>query len=228
MKVLRKIFIVLFLTMLTACFFLSDLTDKPVWTQKTADTAPTVSSIEREILAELNYARQNPRGYAKNVLQPRIARFNGLYYRQDDGVNLKTQEGARAVQEAVQELNSRSALQPLALDTALSKASRLLAEYQAQSGTIGHSGPNGMNMQQRIERYGSWDGYIGENCAYGSKTAREIVAELIIDDGVSGRGHRKNIFNGRFNKVGIAYIEGGNAPYGSVCVMDFAGSFTAK
>jgi hypothetical protein len=46
---------------------------------------------------------------------------------------------------------------------------------------------------------------------------------LIIDDGVRGRGHRRNIFNPSYNAVGAAY--GPDARYGSVCSIDFANSY---
>ena len=59
-----------------------------------------------------------------------------------------------------------------------------------------------------------------ENIAYGRHTAREIVLALIVDDGVRGRGHRKNIFNPTYNVAGAAY--GSHARFGSVCSIDFA------
>jgi uncharacterized protein YkwD len=46
---------------------------------------------------------------------------------------------------------------------------------------------------------------------------------LIIDDGIRGRGHRRNIFNANYNAVGAAY--GPHARYGSVCSIDFASSY---
>ena len=38
----------------------------------------------------------------------------------------------------------------------------------------------------------------------GSKSAMESVLSLIIDDGVKGRGHRKNILNPSHRTIGIA------------------------
>jgi len=46
---------------------------------------------------------------------------------------------------------------------------------------------------------------------------------LIIDDGVRGRGHRRNIFNRNYNTAGAAYRP--HARYGSVCSIDFASGY---
>lgn len=210
-----------FCLLLTACSFNMPIINKPTGSH-------TSSSPLQTICDELNYVRTRPNDYAEKVLRPRLARFNGYTYKQDDGSYVQTHEGAAAVQEAINTLKSAQAMSALTLDTGLSQASSLLAAYQAQTGQIGHVGPNNLTMRQRIEQYGSWSGYIGENCAYGSTAARDIVAQLIIDDGFGNRGHRINILNESFSKVGIALQIGDNAPYGSVCVMDFATSFQPR
>ncbi len=47
---------------------------------------------------------------------------------------------------------------------------------------------------------------------------------LIIDDGVSGRGHRRNIFKPGFRVVGVGC--GYHDEYKTVCVSDFAVGYT--
>jgi hypothetical protein len=44
---------------------------------------------------------------------------------------------------------------------------------------------------------------LAENIAYGSSDAKSALLTLAIDDGVPGRGHRKNIFAENFAQVGI-------------------------
>ena len=58
-------------------------------------------------------------------------------------------------------------------------------------------------MSSRIEKYCDWDGKIAENIDFGCDTGRSIVLSLCIDDGVSSRGHRKNIFSPDLKKIGI-------------------------
>ena len=77
-----------------------------------------------------------------------------------------------------------------------------------------------------MNRYGVWGSRWGENISYGRKSARDIVLALIIDDGLPARKHRKNIFNPTFNFAGAAY--GAHARYGSVCNIDFAGSYVER
>ena len=67
---------------------------------------------------------------------------------------------------------------------------------------------------------------MGENISYGCGTAFAVVAQLLVDDGVEGRGHRMNIMKAEFGVVGIA--TGAHASEGSMCVMNFAGGFGQK
>jgi hypothetical protein len=43
--------------------------------------------------------------------------------------------------------------------------------------------------------------------------------QLVIDDGIKDRGHRKNVFNEKFDQVGIAF--GSHSKFGYMCVMDY-------
>jgi hypothetical protein len=53
-----------------------------------------------------------------------------------------------------------------------------------------------------------------------------VILQLITDDGVKTRGHRKNCFNENYKLVGIS--EGPHKQYGTLCVFDFAEEFTPK
>jgi len=90
----------------------------------------------------------------------------------------------------------------------------------------GHNSTNGDGMSTRVERFGDWGGTIGENCSYGEGDALQMVMQLFIDDGVSSRGHRKNIMNPAFKTCGAAV--GPHAGYKQMSVQDFAGTFTGK
>ena len=81
----------------------------------------------------------------------------------------------------------------------------------------------GAMQEAEFSRYGVVAQGWAENIAYGQRSARAIVMALIVDDGVRGRGHRKNIFNPNYNVAGAAY--GPHARYGSVCSIDFASGY---
>jgi uncharacterized protein YkwD len=82
-------------------------------------------------------------------------------------------------------------------------------------------------MQERIERHGTvLQGVIGENIAYGPSDPRRLVMQLIIDDGVPDRGHRKNLYNSKFNSAGVAC--GPHPDFGTMCVINFAKGFLER
>jgi len=174
------------------------------------------------LLREMNLARQNPALYATYIEGMR-SHFDGKQLVLPGGTRIHTKEGVRALDDAVQFLRHAQAQSPLTLSPGMCRAS---ADHCADqvAGRRGHDGSDRSNPAARISRYGEWGGGWGENLAYGKTNACDIVMALIIDDGLSARKHRKNIFNPRFNVVGAAF--GPHAIYRTVCSMDFAGSYT--
>ncbi len=185
------------------------------------------SPTPKNILRELNAVRTNPKAYAFYIIKPRLNHFNGKIYT-GGTIGLITQEGVQAVQECISVLNTTAPMEALSLEKGLNTSAQWFANDQSATGVIGHTGSDGSTSGERMNRYGKWSITCGENCAYGSKSAREIVVQLLIDDGVSSRGHRKNILNPAFKKVGIGFSDKNNAPYGAVSVMDLAGGYTSN
>jgi len=81
-------------------------------------------------------------------------------------------------------------------------------------------------MKSRIELFGTWKSTIGENIAYGTTGGMDIVLQLIIDDGVPGRGHRTNIFKPEFKVLGS--WTSGHKTYSTETVIDYAGGMTTN
>lgn len=68
-----------------------------------------------------------------------------------------------------------------------------------------------------------WERTAGENIMYTSNSPLQVLTDLAIDDGVSSRGHRTNIFKKAFAYVGI--YTGPHKTYGRQTVFDYSGSW---
>jgi uncharacterized protein YkwD len=181
--------------------------------------------LARGVLAELNAARANPKAFAGHLRIYR-SQFSGKYHI-PPGTRIRyvTKEGTRAVDEAVRFLEGQRPLPPLAWSDGLSRVAAELNREQARTGALGH-GSGKMEMRARAERVGRWQSTIGENISYGPDDARRVAMQLIVDDGVPDRGHRKNIFAPDFRVAGIAC--GPHPAFETSCVIDFAGWFTER
>ena len=140
--------------------------------------------------------------------------------------DLVLNEGTKAVDEAIAFLEKQAPLPPFTLSAGLSRAAADHAADQGKTGQTGHSGSDRSTMRQRVERYSAWQKTIGENIAYGAESARDVIIQLIVDDGVPSRGHRVNIFNPDFLVVGIAF--GPHPKFRTICVQNFAGGYTER
>ncbi|UFS71990.1 CAP domain-containing protein [Geomonas sp. RF6] len=186
--------------------------------------AHAADDLSQQVLAEMNLARTAPARYAEYLKELRRNYQGKILRMPNSSVMIMTTEGGAAVDEAIRELAHKKPVKPLKWSAGLAEAANDLLREQGRSGAVGHDGARSGGMQERIERHGTWNGRIAENIGYGPRTARLMVMQLIIDDGVRDRGHRKNIFDPVVKLAGVAC--GAHPEYGTMCVTDFATEFS--
>jgi len=137
-----------------------------------------------------------------------------------------TQEGAAVVKDTIEFLKKQPAVPPVTLDMLLSLAAEDHAKDIGPKGITAHEGSDGSTTKSRIEKHCDWKVTMGENLEFGGDNPRDVVLNLLIDDGVPSRGHRLNLLNPAFLKCGIA--TGPHTQFRTCCVMDFAGDVGPK
>ena len=172
-----------------------------------------------EILAELNRLRVDPPAYAEKIAGRRQF-FRGNVLRLPGRTPLRTMEGVRAVEEAVRVLRGARPLPPVRSSSALARAARDHAADIGASGRVTHDGGDGSSPLERVRRYDRDIRAAGEVITFGPDDAASVVIDLVVDDGVRGRGHRRLLLDGRFGYAGAAC--GRHAVYRTVCVIDLA------
>ncbi len=205
----RRIVVISLLLMFS---FLSSC-DEELATTSSSSTGSTTETNEEqfrlEMLEEINFVRTTPSEYAK-------ARLQSEYDSQNDN-------------GAYEELLSQTVLEPLVLNTQLTSAADKYATFLATNNLFGHTEDG--TPDERCKREG-YSNYSGENIAAGSynfysvskdpeTAAIEFMKMWIIDEGVAGVGHRKNMLSTYHKSVGVGYHFDSNSSYHNYTVQDF-------
>lgn len=93
---------------------------------------------------------------------------------------------------------------PLKMEDTLCKAAQEHASDMAVNNYFSHTSLDGRTIVDRINKYAKYKCY-GENIAMG-----QITPEQVVKDWINSEGHRANILNSQFTKIGIGYNKNGN------------------
>ncbi len=193
------------------------------WALLTA--ASDVPSLEDEVLAHINFARQHPREYAEQLRDYRRHFVGATLYLPGDANGVITREGPAAVDEAIGFLERQAPLPPIGRGALLELAAQDHVAALGPIGGRGHVSPDGASPGERVRRRGG-DIYVGEDISYGYDTADAVVRQLIVDDGVRDRAHRALLFNGEVRYAGVGC--GAHQRYGHMCVVDMSRTINGR
>jgi hypothetical protein len=181
---------------------------------------PARAALEEGIVKELNALRRNPPEYAAHI-EERLRFYRGRVLALPGKTTLKTKEGAAAAREAIAVLRDTRPMQPLTYSEPLAQAARDHVRDIGPKGLVSHEGSGG-GMSDRLRKRGAQYGYTAEAISFGPDDARSVVIDLIVDDGVKDRGHRKLLLESRFGFAGVGC--GPHKVYGTMCVIDLGGN----
>ena len=185
-----------------------------------------ISQISKDtlMLLEINKIRENPKSIIPDI-EKRIESSENKIKRIRNGKILgdtataieRHSKNIEAAKELIVELkNSMKRLKPLKIDTGINKVARYHCEYLDNSNLYellksGNSVPldkfhtsyNGEKLSDRFKKFNYNNYNPSENVAVFEKDIKEILIDLLIDNGIEDRGHRKNLLNPNVTHIGI-------------------------
>lgn len=213
----------------------------PIHTERKGSfsTPPTTLSLKKQsflpkfvgakgtqISAFLNYLndiRQHPAKYADRIQALYVAQcedYNG--YPLNTSTNLLHNEDWTLFTSAISHLQVQAPVGSLRLDEGLCACAQSMADLCARMGESRVDGVPG--IEQRIlqfGRYTKYNGGCGENCGqHIDHDPEKWVLDYVIDEGNPNRGHRENIFNANYTKVGLGTSQSADGKW--FTTMDFA------
>ena len=182
---------ILILFFFAATVFGQNWTSEELNSANTAKDCPYLNQVERDVILYNNLARMYPRKFAQ--------------------VELRGQVETGYVASLRQDLNNLAPAQPLYVHRSETESAKCWATESGRRGIVGHERVGCSSSHASS----SW----GENCSYGANSGREIILQLLIDEGIVNLGHRRNCLNPGFMSVGVGFAS--HSVYTCCCVMDF-------
>jgi hypothetical protein len=213
---IRYIFLIVFIEGFS---YLEISAQKPVFFSeeelKLANTAVHVNYLsdeEKEVIKYMNLARMDGKKFFDAYIQQFVDQYNQLY-------TPKIKPNNKYVKSLKKDLYEIKQLPVIAPNKLLTKASVYHAKDMGKTGKTGHNSSDGATFVKRIKRITGIEYNISENCDYGFNKGLDIVCHLLIDNGISKVGHRKNILNSEQRQVGVSIQP--HKIYKFNCVTDF-------
>jgi Cysteine-rich secretory protein family len=167
----------------------------------------SLSAKEKEVFYWTNYFRQNPLRFYQTVVVEFLIQYPEA-----------RSPYSRSLEKDVK--NAPENLPFLMPDDGLFQSAGLHASELVRRGNvISHNSSNGKSFVQRLQESGKYN-CGAENVFVGSFSALESLIMLLIDHGVPDTGHRLNLLDRRFARMGVSFQPAGKGK--GLMVQDFA------
>lgn len=133
---------------------------------------------------------------------------NGSTDNGTDSGNVENYAYVKQVVELVNKERNKNGLASLTMDSELNRAAAVRAKETAQS--FSHTRPNGSSCFTALDEIGYSYSSAGENIAMGQSSPSEVVNAWM-----NSEGHRANILNSSFTKIGVGCHSNGSTLYWS-------------
>ena len=202
----------------------------------TAANVAYLTPREKKMVAEVNLLRGNPKQYILYVEEnirllqlgkkteggytintTKTQRKGGAWTVKRDTIYDKTTydktsidtKKIAAARELIAELKKIKSLSLLQPQECLCKAAKQQGIVCKQRGKLGHEGAGGAMPWDRLPKACPKLPNGAENLGAGAQSMRQAMLNLLIDERVPNRGHRKNLLNPATKYIGVYDILGG-------------------
>lgn len=166
----------------------------------TAKSAGYLTTSEKMIIQLMNLARMDGAKFYNTIAKDYL-----------DG-----ETSSPYTRSLVADLKKSTPKSPLSPKKDLFEIAQKHAIEMGRKGAVGHE-----KFQERTKHVQKKYKGLGENCDYGFDDPLKIVMRLLIDEGVSSKGHRKAILDERFVNIGVSIQPHKKWKYN--CVQAFGG-----
>lgn len=179
----------------------------------TGKSATYLTPVEKQMLQEINFARAYPKVYAKIISKYLADESNSAFGLNNDTYN--------AGIELIKELNALTSLSILQPSQCVYNAAKKHGLDSQKRGFFDHQGSDGSMPWDRILKECKDYKSGSENGAgNSSESPRPAVIQLLLDDGISSRGHRRNLLDQKWKYC--ACFRYPDKTYGYQWVQNFA------
>lgn len=119
------------------------------------------------------------------------------------GQQAEASDVVKQVANLVNQERAKAGLKPVQLDASLSKMALDKARDMSNNHYFDHTSPTYGSPFDMMKQYGISFMTAGENIAMGQRTAEEVMTQWM-----NSEGHRQNIMNPAFTKIGVGYVNG--------------------
>ncbi|MFP3387178.1 CAP domain-containing protein [Brevibacillus sp. SIMBA_040] len=109
----------------------------------------------------------------------------------------------KQVTDLVNQERAKAGLKPVELDASLNKVAQAKAADMSNNNYFDHTSPTYGSPFDMMKQFGVSYMTAGENIAMGQRTAEEVMNQWM-----NSEGHRQNIMNPSFTKIGVGFVNG--------------------